>query len=148
MDFTLIARPSYNRVVNSLQTSSNTEFYSQDSRIKFNWIVIEGLVLRNELAHQFYSGLSGGFNDAYMIWNVGIGKKIFKNERGEVTLSVNDLLNQNRNISRTVTETYIQDSRTNALTRFFMLNFTYNLRNFNTGKVKTEEEQGGRPPWG
>ena len=148
VDFTLIARPSYNRVVNSLQTSSNTEFYSQDSRIKFNWIVIEGLVLRNELAHQFYSGLSGGFNDAYMIWNVGIGKKIFKNERGEVTLSVNDLLNQNRNISRTVTETYIQDSRTNALTRFFMLNFTYNLRNFNTGKVKTEEEQGGRPPWG
>ena len=148
VDFTLIARPSYNRIINSLQTDSNTEYYSQDSRIKFNWIIVEGLVLRNELAHQFYSGLSDSFNDSYMIWNFGLGKKVFKNQRGEVTLTVNDLLNQNRNISRTVTETYIQDSRTNALTRFFMLNFTYNLRNFNTGKEKTEEERERRPPWG
>ncbi|MEZ4933714.1 MAG: outer membrane beta-barrel protein [Saprospiraceae bacterium] len=148
IDFALIARPTYNVVKNTLQTTSDTKYYSQDSRIKFNWIIVEGLVLRNELAHQFYSGLSGGFNDSYLIWNFGLGKKIFKNQRGEVTFSVNDLLKQNRSISRTVTETYIQDSRTNALTRFFMLNFTYNLRNFNTGKEKTREEKEMRPPWG
>lgn len=137
VDFTLNARPSYNRVTNTLQTNSNTEYFSQDSRLKFNWIVFEGLVFRNEVAHQFYSGLSDGFDDQFIIWNFGLGKKLFKNDRGELTLTVNDLLNQNRSISRTITETYIQDSRSNALTRFVMLNFTYNLRNFNTGKRKS-----------
>ena len=146
VDFTLIARPSYNRVINSLQQNSNTEYYQQDSRIKFNWIIFEGLVFRNELAHQFYSGLSDGFDDSFMIWNFGLGKKIFKSQRGEITFTVNDLLNQNRNISRTVTETYIEDSRTNALTRFFMLNFTYNLRNFDTGKEKRAKKE-DRPFW-
>ncbi len=148
VDFALIARPRFNKVVNSLQQENNTEFYSQDTRLTVNWVIIEGLVLRNELAHQFYDGLADGFDDPFMIWNFGLGKKVFKNQRGEVTFTVNDLLNQNRNIARTVTETYIQDSRTNALTRFFMLNFTYNLRNFNSGKEKTQEGRGMRPPWG
>lgn len=146
VDFTFIARPSYNRVINTLQKDSDTEFFSQDSRIKFNWIIFEGLVFRNELAHQFYSGLSDGFDDSFMIWNFGLGKKVFKNQRGEITLTVNDLLNQNRNISRSVTETYIEDTRTNALTRFVMLNFTYNLRNFDTGKTRSERKE-ERPFW-
>ena len=36
------------------------------------------------------------------------------------------------NITRNVTETYIEDVQTNDLTRYFMLTFTYNLRNFGT----------------
>ncbi len=148
IDFTIAARPSYSKVNNTLQTSSNTEYLSQTTRVKFNWIIVEGLVLRNEMAHQLYTGLSDSFNDNYWLWNFGLGKKLFKNERGEITLTVNDLLNQNRNISRTVTETYIEDSRTNALTRFVMLNFTYNLRHFNTGKEKARGKQDGmRAPW-
>jgi len=148
IDFNIAARPSYNKVVNTLQRTSNTEYLSMNTRLKFNWIIVEGLVLRNEMAHQLYAGLSDSFNDNYWLWNFGLGKKLFKNERGEITLTVNDLLNQNQNITRTITETYIQDSRTNALTRFVMLNFTYDLRNFNTGKQKTKiSEDEMRPPW-
>lgn len=151
LDFTISARPSYSRVVNSLQTGSNTEFLSQNSRVRLNWQIVEGFVLRTDLAHQLYTGLSESFNQNFWLWNLGIGKKILKNERGELTLSVNDLLNQNRNISRTVTETYIQDTQTNALTRYVMLTFTYNLRNFNTGKqAKPEDEERrmeGGPPF-
>jgi hypothetical protein len=40
---------------------------------------------------------------------------------------VNDLLNQNQSISRTVSENYIQDTRSTVLRRYFMLTFTYNL---------------------
>jgi hypothetical protein len=52
------------------------------------------------------------------------------------------MLNQNRNIQRTVTESYVEDVQTNALTRFVMLSFTYNLRNFNTGKKPSERKEG------
>ena len=48
----------------------------------------------------------------------------------EVKLSVFDILNQNNSISRTVTETYIEDTRSNVLNRYFMLTFTYNIRKF------------------
>jgi hypothetical protein len=154
VDFTIAARPSFNRVNNSLRSGNDTEFFSQNSSIRFNWIILEGFVLRNDLTHQYYSGLSGAdFNQNFWLWNFGIGKKLFKNERGEITLTVNDLLSQNRSISRTVTETYIQDTRTNALTRFIMMTFTYNIRHFGSQPSsrswdgERRWEGGGRPPF-
>ncbi|MCB0575502.1 MAG: outer membrane beta-barrel protein, partial [Saprospiraceae bacterium] len=134
VDFTISTRPSWSKVRNSLQSGTNTEYISQASRLRLNWIIVEGFVLRTDLNHQGYSGLSDGYNQNYWLWNLAIGKKVFKNERGEITLAINDLLKQNRNITRNVTETYIEDLQTNALQQFVMLSFTYNLRNFNTGK--------------
>jgi hypothetical protein len=140
VDFTISGRPSWNKVNNSLQIGSNAEFLNMSSRVKFNWIIIEGFVLRTDLTHSLYSGLSDGFNQNYWLWNLGIGKKIFKNQRGEITLAINDLLKQNRNITRNITETYIEDLQSNALQQFVMLSFTYNLRNFNTGKQSTKSD--------
>jgi hypothetical protein len=56
-----------------------------------------------------------------------------KNRAAELRLVTFDLLNQNNNVSRTVYGTYIEDSRTRVLNRYFMLMFTYNIRNFNSG---------------
>ncbi|HEY4148044.1 MAG TPA: hypothetical protein VGM41_03910, partial [Chitinophagaceae bacterium] len=47
-------------------------------------------------------------------------------------LSVFDLLNQNVSISRTATETYVEDVQNTVLQQYFMLTFTYNLKNFGT----------------
>ncbi len=148
VDFTVSARPSWNKINNSLLTGSNTEYISESSRLKFNWIIVEGFVLRTDLTHTLYSGLTDGYNQNYWLWNLGIGKKILKNDRGEITLAVNDLLKQNRNITRNITETYIEDLQTNALQQFVMLSFTYNLRNFNSGKQSSRqpEEFGGFGP--
>lgn len=71
-------------------------------------------------------------------------KKLFKNERGEITLSVFDLLNQNRRINRNITDIYVEDVETNVLQRYVMLKFTYNFRNFNTGKAAPNQNRGGR----
>jgi len=148
IDFSISARPSWNKVNNTLQSGGNSEFLNMSSRLKLNWIIVEGFVLRTDVAHTMYSGLSDGFNQNYWLWNLAIGKKLFKNERGEIALAVNDLLKQNRSIQRTITETYTEDVQTNALQQFFMLSFTYNLRNFNTGKQAAPkgEFEGFGPP--
>ncbi len=148
IDFSISARPSWNKVNNTLQSGSNSEFLNMSSRLKLNWIIVEGFVLRTDVAHTMYSGLSDGFNQNYWLWNLAIGKKLFKNERGEIALAVNDLLKQNRSIQRTITETYTEDVQTNALQQFVMLSFTYNLRNFNTGKQAAPkgEFEGFGPP--
>ncbi len=71
---------------------------------------------------------------------MGLGKKLFANQRGEIKLNVYDLLNQNTIINQTANGNYMQDTRTNALKRYFMLTFTYNLRQFNTkGNSNTDD---------
>ena len=51
-------------------------------------------------------------------------------------LSVFDLLKQNRSITRNVTETYIEDVQNQVLRQYFMLTFTYNLRNFGAAPAR------------
>ncbi len=138
LDFTLSARPNFNVANNTFQTASNTRYFSQTSRFRFNWIFWKGFVLRSDLTHNLNAGLSEGFDQNFWLWHLALGKKVFKNERGEVALAVNDILGQNRSIGRNVTETYVEDLQTNALQRFVMLSFTYNLRHFRTSKTSAD----------
>jgi hypothetical protein len=61
------------------------------------------------------------------LWNGYISKQFLKFNRGELKLSVYDLLNQNVGVSRTTNQNYIEDKRIINLQRFFMLSFTYSL---------------------
>jgi hypothetical protein len=60
---------------------------------------------------------------------------------GELKLSVFDLLNQNKSITRNVTESYIQDQTNEVLRQYFMLTFTYKLKTFGKGKPMTNDRQ-------
>ncbi|MCS6929994.1 MAG: TonB-dependent receptor family protein [Saprospiraceae bacterium] len=142
IDFSLALRPSYNVANNTFQTASNTRYVSQTSRFRFNWIVWKGIVLRSDLTHNLNAGLSEGFNQNFWLWHLALGKKVFKNERGEIALAINDVLGQNRSIGRNVTETYVEDLQTNALQRFVMLSFTYNLRHFRTKREPSVVREG------
>jgi len=117
----------------------NTDYITQTSRIKLGWIIGNGFVFRTDLNHQLYSGLSDNFNQNFLLWNMSIGKKIFKNQLGEINISAFDILKQNNSISRNITEIYIEDLQTQTLTRFFMLNFIYNFRNFRVGKPAEQD---------
>ena len=140
VDFTISTRSSISDVNNTLESATDTRYLSQNSKFRLGWILPGGIILRSEIAHQFYNGLSDDFNEDYFLWTAGIGKKLFKNQRGELTLSVFDLLNQNRRVSRNITDVYIEDVQNNVLQRYVMLKFTYNFLNFNTGKKIPQRE--------
>ena len=133
IDFNIWARTSVSKVENTLNENLNNKFINQQVRLNFNWIIWEGLIYRLDLNHQINSGLSAGFDNSFTLVNMSLGKKIFKNQRGEVSLMVYDLLRQNANVRRNITETFIEDTQTNVLQRYFMLTFTYNLRRFSKG---------------
>ncbi|WP_347157000.1 TonB-dependent receptor [Pontibacter chitinilyticus] len=149
VDFNISTRGNYNIIQNTLSNSQNTNnnYYTQNSNLRLNWIMWKGLVYRTELEHQYNSGLSAGVDNSYLLWNMSVGKKLFKNERGEVSLSVNDLLKQNVSIDRNITDSYVEDVQSSVLQRFFMLTFTYNIRNY-AGQAPDEEENGRRGNWG
>jgi hypothetical protein len=87
-------------------------------------------LFQSDLNNQVYRGLTAGFNQNYWLWNLAVGKKFLKDQKGELKLSVFDLLKQNQAINREVNEIYIQDVQNDVLQQYFMLTFTYKLRNF------------------
>lgn len=138
VDFTLSTNLTYNIVENTISKKLNSQYYNQNSRAKINLIFLKNIVFSTDLTHQYYKGLSAGYNQNYLLWNAGLGYKFMKDQKAEVRFTVNDILQQNTNITRNTTETYIEDVQTNLLQRYFMLTFTYNIKVFNKSAEGTE----------
>lgn len=128
VDFTLSYTGNYSISRNSLQPESNNNYFYHNASLKLNLIFWEGFVFRNETNNTLYTGLSGGFNQNIVLWNISLGKKLFADQRGEIRFILTDILNQNKSINRTITETYVEDTQTQVLGRYLMLAFTYTLR--------------------
>jgi hypothetical protein len=71
---------------------------------------------------------------------------MLKNNRGELKLSVFDILKQNRSVSRNFGSNYIEDVQNSAVQRFFMLSFTYNLKRMGGGNNRGFGSDGPRVP--
>lgn len=130
IDFTLAFTPTYTFVENTIQKQLNSNFYSQNSNIRLNWVFYKNIFINSDLRNILYSGLSGGYNQNFTLWSAAIGTKFLANNSAEIKLSVFDVLKQNNSISRNVSDTYIEDIKSLVLTQYFMLTFTYNLRVF------------------
>ena len=130
IDFNVNYSANFNRVVNSIQSQLNNKYYYHNAGIRLNLLTKSGWFLLNDVTNQLYSGLADGYNQSFWLWNTSAGKKFFKNKRGELKLTVFDLLKQNQSIARNVTDNYIEDVQTDVLQQYFMLTFTYTLRNF------------------
>ena len=140
-DFTLSSNSSYSNIQNTLQTSSNTNYFSQVSKLKITANPWKGLILQSEYSNTYYSGLTSAFNQSISLWNAAIGYKFLKNKQAELRITVYDILNQNNSVSRTNTDSYIQDSQTNVLNRYYMLTFTYNFKKYFAKKEGSAPEQ-------
>ncbi len=130
VDYTVSYNANFNNAKNSLQSELDNKYFTHTASARLNLLSKKGWLLNTDLTNQRYSGLSGGFNQSYWLWNMAIGKKLFKGQKGEVRISVFDLLDQNQSISRTVSDTYLEDVITKVVKQYFMLTFTYNLKNF------------------
>ncbi|MCJ8164499.1 TonB-dependent receptor [Pontibacter sp. E15-1] len=150
VDFTLSTNSTYNLVHNSLQPEFNSNYFNQNTNLKLSYTFWKGLVYRTELNQQSYAGLSDAYDSNYLLWNMSLSKKLFKNQQAEISLSVNDLLQQNVSLQRNLAAQYVEDVQSSALQRFFMLTFTYNLRNFGSGDAPRQERgfPDGPPPGG
>jgi Outer membrane protein beta-barrel family len=143
IDFNVSYAANFNVVKNSIQPQLNNNYISQTAGVQLNMLNKKGWFVQNDLNNQSFSGLTDGFNQNYWLWNASVGKKFLKNQAGELKLSVFDLLKQNQSIVRTVTETYVEDVQNQVLQQYFMLTFTYKLKNFGVAKQAAPRAEGG-----
>jgi len=135
LDYTLTSRSDYSRVQYSADPENNTRYFIQNLSLRLKGIFLQQWVLETTLDYYLYRGLSGEFDDQSVLWNVGIGKKLFKNRRGEIRLSVYDILRENQDIDRRVSDIYVEDVSSQVLGRYIMLTFSYDLRSFRMPKA-------------
>ncbi|MBP6234275.1 MAG: TonB-dependent receptor [Chitinophagaceae bacterium] len=142
VDFNVNYSANFSNVKNSIQPQLNNKYVQQSAGAQLNLLNKKGWFIQNDISNQSYSGLTGGFNQSYWLWNAGIGKKFLKKQQAELKLTVFDLLKQNQSITRTSSDSYIQDVQNQVLQQYFMLTFTYSLKNFGTAKARTNNNSG------
>ncbi|MBS1597179.1 MAG: TonB-dependent receptor [Bacteroidetes bacterium] len=133
---------SYNNVTYSVQQNLNNHYFSQTYTADISYTFIKDWILYTDYNQYIISGRSDGYNQAIPLWNESIARQVFKKRNGEIKLSVNDILNQNKSITRTIGDNYILDSRSNVLQRYFMLTFTFNL---NRAGINNRNNNGNGP---
>ena len=130
LDFTLSQRYSYNISENSIYPDLNSNYSQYDVSGKVTAMPTQSLVLETSIGYRTLGGLGTGYDSNSVLLNAALGYKFLQGNGGEVRLILADIFNQNTNIGRSITEFYVEDSSSNVLGRYVLLNFTYTLRNF------------------
>jgi hypothetical protein len=134
LDVSVSYNGMYTWVANTLQRSADDNYFTHIASARVIWN-IGALACSTDVANSLYQGLGTDFNRMFTVWNAGVGYRFPEDPRAfEVRLSINDILNQNDAINRTINDISVEDTRTNALRQYVLLTVSYDLKAFAGGK--------------
>ncbi|MFR9660498.1 MAG: outer membrane beta-barrel protein [Rikenellaceae bacterium] len=142
VDFTLKWRGSYSDSIDEEADSERSLYFSHTASATMKYVLWGGITLASTLSYTENLGVSYDFQETSLVWGASLGKKIFRNKRGEMNITVNDILDQNNPIKYSVGDNYTQTSTESTIGRYFLLSFTYNLREFAGGEKGERPERG------
>jgi hypothetical protein len=127
-DVSLNARFQVNDARYSLQNNLNNTYYTTSGGADFTWQIIKGkLAVSSDMTFSRIDGLMGAHDQKWTLWNAQLSYNVGQANQGQIRLRVVDMLNDNRNTIRNVSEMSIEDITYNTLRRYFLVAFTYNL---------------------
>jgi len=130
LDFLFSSVSSRNDVQNTIQRQLNSRYFNQETKFKIVWQFWKTFVLQTDIHHEYNQGLSNGYNQNVLLWNGALAYKFLNNNSGDIRIYVFDILRQNKNIDRNITDTYIEDTQNEVLQQYFMLIFTYKINKY------------------
>ncbi len=163
VDFTLSWHGAYNIAKNSLavgDADNRNRYFNHVATAAMKFVFLKSFTFTGNVSYQQNIGFTNDYDNSYVLCNLYLGKKVFRNRRGEVMVGVNDLLNQNTAFSRTTGSGYTRNSINSVIGRYYTVQFVYNLRNFGKrgskdirdydgmGETGRSRSGAGRPPMG
>jgi len=110
--------------------NANLNAFSQIFTAEITAYTNSGWLVATSFDYTYTNTNASGYNASVPLLSPSIARSIFKKKNGELRLTVFDLLNQNTSVSKSVSNVSTSYTRTNVLTRYAMLTFTWNLNNF------------------
>jgi hypothetical protein len=130
VDFTISWRGTYNQAWNTIGQTEKNDYFNHSVNGNIKWTFLKRLTLTASASYVQYLGFTNKYNEDYVLCNLYLGCKVFKNKRGEVQIGVNDILNQNTAFARSTGSGYTQNAWNSCIGRYFSVQFVYNLRRF------------------
>lgn len=113
--------------LSQVENQKTTTFKLQD---KFTWRLPYDIIMQSDIVYSYFYGFGSDFKRNEVLWNASISKNFLKNKNANLKLEMFDILNDRNNIKRVVTSNFSSDSRTNTISRYFLLTFSYKLNIF------------------
>jgi outer membrane receptor protein involved in Fe transport len=129
---------SYTRPKNSITSFSSNPFTTQTYYAGISWKLPWHLKIATDITYTVNGGQrADGYKIDYFIWNAMISRSFLKTENLNLSLTGNDILNQNISAQRQSFGNVITDNKTKIISRYFLLKLTMK---FNNNKTKEDED--------
>lgn len=119
-----------NEIDYSLDNVQDLDYNMKRASMNLQLVPVKFLVFSSSVTYKYSSQLPADFQRSRTLVNAAVNYSVLKSRKLSAGISVNDLLNNNVNVSRTVSASAIETVQFNALRRFVMLNISYRLSKF------------------
>lgn len=131
--------PTYTASGSSLQQNINNDGSGFNGSSDFT-LYLPGKFQLSSSANYQYNSKTGTFNTNFsrLILNATLSKLFLREQTLKLSLSGNDLLNQNTGFNRNAGNNLITQSNYNTIRRYFMISLTYDLNKMGRDKTKND----------
>ncbi len=134
IDFTFSWNGTYNQAWNTAAKvdgkNKKNNYFNHTASGTLKWVFWKGFTFTASCSYVQYIGFTSDYNESYVLCNLYLGKKLFRNNLGEIQIGVNDVANQNTAFARNTGSGYTQNLTNSVIGRYVCVQFVYNLRHF------------------
>lgn len=134
-DLGVSGNSTVNYIKYTIAGRKNANFYNHRISAEPTINTKNGWLFTNDFDYIMFRG-NASINQSIPLWNLGVAKLFGRARTAELRLTIFDLMNANKSVSRNAELNYIEDVRQEVLNRYYLLSFTYHLRKFKGGLGK------------
>ena len=146
---TVNGRFNYNHSENNQRQNGNMDTYTFSyggrANARLPW---RNLNLGTDLTMQSRRGYSGGYNRNDLIWNANASFSFLKGNAGTLQIQYYDILNDESNVTRSVSTTGRTDTKNNNIHSYIMVHFILRVNVFGNRAARQEMRQQNRAMMG
>jgi hypothetical protein len=128
IDCSFRASATYTTSSSSIQADFATKYWTYTLHPDLDFFLPFKFQVHTDLDYTFRQRTSVfDNNNNITFWNAWFGKKLFKGDQLLIKVSANDILDQNKGITRNVSSNFISQQTYSTIQRYFMLSFVWNF---------------------
>lgn len=110
---------------------NNNDYFSHTVSGQLKWAFWKGVTFTGSLSYRQDKGISAPFNDRTLLCNLYLGKRIFRNRLGEISIGINDLFDDNsRRYAHTINSSETNNIVNQGIERYVAFQLVWHLRNY------------------